>query len=293
MPSYPINSPHRLLLEDGSSFLLLEDGTSHLVLDKYVAIDDPLNSATGISVTGALTFAGESLLYPLLVQTTTGTTGNTFPVSLSANAFPVAPLIGNTILAYLMLDGQASAQTTTMTDNYGNVYTRRGTAFLTTIDQVDIWQAPVTVSGGNFTVTGGGLGNTTASIIVHEWFGVTTFDQTAGATDATSTSRAVNTGATSTITSSPELVVVATGASTGTQVFAPGPGYQIPGLAIVSNPSTLAVEYQVITGLTTQTGTMSLKTAADWVAVICTFALAIPNLEYEIEIDTVNTFDSQ
>lgn len=61
MPTYPINAKHRLLLEDGTSFLLLEDNTSKVILDEAVALDDPLTGATGVSVTPLFSFAGEHL----------------------------------------------------------------------------------------------------------------------------------------------------------------------------------------------------------------------------------------
>lgn len=58
-PSYPINAPHRLLLENGS-YLLLETGDK-FILDEVVALDDPVAGATGVSTTPTVTFAGENL----------------------------------------------------------------------------------------------------------------------------------------------------------------------------------------------------------------------------------------
>lgn len=61
---YPINTVHRLLLEDNSSFLLLEDGSSKIILDETVALDNPLNGATGVALQAPLTFVGEALPQP-------------------------------------------------------------------------------------------------------------------------------------------------------------------------------------------------------------------------------------
>lgn len=58
---FPINTAHRLVLEDGVSLLLLENGTDHLILDENVALDNPLDAATAVSQTPTLTFAGQDL----------------------------------------------------------------------------------------------------------------------------------------------------------------------------------------------------------------------------------------
>lgn len=58
---FPINAAHRLVLEDGTSFLLLEDNTSKLIIDEPIALDDPLNAATSIAIPPALTFVGQNL----------------------------------------------------------------------------------------------------------------------------------------------------------------------------------------------------------------------------------------
>lgn len=60
--SFPINAAHRLLLES-TDRLLLEDGSSFLVLDEQIALDDPLTAATGLTLTPTLTFVG-SIVQP-------------------------------------------------------------------------------------------------------------------------------------------------------------------------------------------------------------------------------------
>lgn len=264
-----------------------------------ITLNSPSNAGTVSTVTPTLTFTGitstndQNISYEIQIDSANtfdsvsgttslaqaaivGTTGATFPTTLtSATGFANPLTIGNTVIIRLMLDGQASAQTTTMVDSAGNTYTRRGTEFLTSIDQVDIWQTTVTKTGAGVTVTAGGLGNTTASLIAEEWVGTLVFDKTTQALDASGTSTAINTGATATTTAANELVIVAASASSATAAFTVGSSYS--GLTQkVSSPSTLATESKIVTSTGTQTGTFTLGAGAQWTAVICTFK--IPNL---------------
>lgn len=198
-------------------------------------------------------------------QGTVGTTGATFPTSLTTTAFAGSVVVGNLIKVGLMLDGQATAQTTTCTDSKGNTYTRQSTAFQTGIGQVDIWATVVTTGGAAMTITCGGLGNTTAAIIAEEWSGNAVSPTLDQQTSAIGSSTTANPGTTAATTVAVDLVWMAVGvAATGAATV--GAGYSnLTGET--SSPSKLWVQSKTVAATGTQTGTMTIPSAG-WEACI-------------------------
>lgn len=189
-----------------------------------------------------------------------GTTGATFPTSLTTNASPGTVTVGNVIMVALLLDGQTTAQATTMVDSKLNTYTRQSTAFQTGIGQVDVWTTVVTTGGTGVTLTGGGLGNTTAAIIVEEWSGNASssiLDQQASAASLGTTA---SVGPTAATTNASDLVWAAFGVAL-TAAATVGAGYSnLTGE--VSNPSKLWVESKVVAATGTQTATLTITSAS-------------------------------
>ena len=198
------------------------------------------------------------------IQGTTGTTGATFPSTLAATAFGATATVGNTIIVALMVDGLAATAATTMTDNKGNVYTLRSTVFLVNVDQVDVWSAPITTGGTGLIVTAGGIGGTTAAMILEEWSGLVTatpLDQQITGTNASTT--AVSIGPTSATTNSLDLIWLAFGGASNTATTTTATGFSNATLK-VSSPSTLYVQSQVVAATGTQSVATTLSVAISW-----------------------------
>lgn len=260
-----------------------------------LTLNSPSNGGTSSSLTPTLTFTGiasssaQNIAYevqldtvntfdslvsvPILFNSTSATTGATFPTSVTSTAFPNPITVGNTINVALMLDGQTTAQTTSVTDTAGNGYVRIGTVFLTSVTQVDIWSAVITNPGTGVTITANGLGNTTASLLAEEWSNIGAFDKTIQASDNSGTNTAVSTGASATTTFANEFVWVAGSAASSTATFTAGSGYSNKQQK-VSSPSTLATESKIVSSTGTQTGTFTLGAGTSWAAVLCTFKIA-------------------
>lgn len=195
------------------------------------------------------------------VQGWVGTTGNTFPTSLTSAASGSSVTAGHLLMVALMLDGQTVAETTTMTDNKGgNTWTRLSTNFQSGIGQVDIWACVVTNGGASMTVTAGGLGNTTAALIIEEWSGNASSSILDQQTSTNGSGTSVSVGPTSATTHANDLIWVAVGvAATGAATV--GSGYSnLTGE--VSNPSKLWVESKVVSATGAQTGTLTIPSAS-------------------------------
>lgn len=195
------------------------------------------------------------------VQGWLGTTGATFPTTLTSAASGSSVTATNLLLVGLLLDGQTVAETTTMTDNKGgNTWARLSTAFQSGVGQVDIWGCVVTNGGASMTVTAGGLGNTTAALIIEEWSGAATSSILDQQTSGTGTGVTANPGTTATTTNANDLIWMAVGNST-TGAATVGSGFSnLTGE--VSNPSKLWVQSKTVAATGTQTGAMTLPSAS-------------------------------
>lgn len=205
------------------------------------------------------------------IQGTTGTTGATFPSTLAATAFGATATVGNTIIVALMVDGLAATAATTMTDNKGNVYTLRSTVFAVNIDQVDVWSAPITTGGTGLIVTAGGIGGTTASMILEEWSGLinaTILDQQI--TGANTATTALSIGPTAATTNTTDLIWLAFGATTATGTTTTATGFSNATLK-VSNPSTLYVQSKVVGIPGTQSAATTLSVSGAWEGCVVAF----------------------
>lgn len=251
---FPINATHRLLLESGS-YLLLEDNSSKFILDEAVALDDPLDAATGISTTPALTFVGESLIQ-------TGTGGAIIDSYSETNQN-----------ATLLIDGS--------TFNKGIVgQSITGTGVAVGAAQFYLMQA-------------GATGTLTAKIYAHTGtFGTSSL--TSGA--ALAVSNAVNV---TTISSSLSLVTF-TFSGANQITLTNGTNYV---LAIDATAAAGGTSIGVDTTSPTHAGNESeansgsSTTTANAGTDVCFYiydnaAIFATRLNYEVQIDTVNTFNS-
>lgn len=202
------------------------------------------------------------MAFPLRIQQTTGTTGASFPTTLTTSAFGSTTKAGSLIIVALMADGLAANQTFTMTDSAGNTYTRLVSNSSAGLDQVDIWACYNNKSGASHTITGGNLQNTTAAIIAEEWTGVMNIADTINAQSLTGASTAVSTGAL-TPQSTAGLVFVACAINSSAITYTVGGGFSNL-TSVTSSPSKLATESKIMSGGGAQTGTMTLSSGNDW-----------------------------
>lgn len=195
------------------------------------------------------------------VQGWVGTTGATFPTTLTSAASGSSVTAGDLLLVALMLDGQATTEPTTMTDNKGgNTWTRLSTAFLTGVGQVDIWGCVVTNGGAGMTVTAGALANTTAALVIEEWSGAAASSILDQQTSGTGTGTTASPGTTAATTNANDLIWMAVGNS-ATGAATVGSGFSnLTGE--VSNPSKLWVQSKTVAATGTQTGSMTLPSAS-------------------------------
>lgn len=208
------------------------------------------------------------------IQSTTGTTGATFPTSLTTSAFGTTPVGGNLLIVAVMADGLARFQQLTVTDLAGNQYIRLGSANINAVGQVDIW-ATWTIKGvASHTITAGNLANTTAAIIAEEWSGfpsTNSFDASKSATDNTGTSTAVASGSTGITQQSNELLFSATFFASNTVTATVGAGYSNLN-TVTSSPSKLSAQSQVVVATGTQSATLTLSAGASWGTILVTVA---------------------
>jgi hypothetical protein len=122
---FPINTPDRLLLENGS-YLLLEDNLSKVILDKPVLLDDPLTGGIVASATPGFTFSGENLNGGNINYQIQIDTANTFDSQGPTPAYVQSKSAVSTG------SGQTPAATFTSTPTAGNllvaVHSNNGTA---------------------------------------------------------------------------------------------------------------------------------------------------------------------
>lgn len=298
---YPINSAHRLLLEDGTSYLLLEDGVSKLIIDENVGLDDPVDAATPASVTPGLTFYGQNITVPLpvLVQSTSNV-NNAFTSAITGT-FANSLTPGSTIL--IGWEGDLSTTVANTPTNTGGLTYARLTNYGSTETgvKIEVWSAYNASSNQaahsvSFTDNGGGVKNT---IIMQEWLNMpisSANDQTTAAQDA-GTSILASSGATSTLSQAPELVWVFGANGSASNVFAPFPGYGGFIQTVNTSPTNVAVASYITTTTAAVTGQLLLTAANFWCIIVVTFKAVDPAVatavHYEVQIDTINTFDSQ
>lgn len=297
--SFPVNSIHRLLLEDNTSYLLLEDGTSKLVLDEIVALDDPLQGATP-SLNPLFSFVGEQIVTPYRQQYATGS-NSAFASTVSATlGAPMTALANGFFTSTIIITVRCDLVTTsanTPTDTVGNTYARVAQLASTNSgSDFEVWYAKnvKTNSGNVITVTDNGAG-VDSEIIVEEWIGLdptSPFDKTAQAISGGSTT-AISSGATATTTGAPGVVLAHATTDAATAVMQPGAGFGNLAQVTTTSPSDTGTASQIVRTLAAYTGLMRTGVAADWGAIVTTWKAVTLLLHYEIEVDTVNTFDSQ
>lgn len=256
-----------------------------------VALNTPADAGTVVTTTPQLAFTGtdadsDAIEYevqvdavttfdsvtatPTRIQGTTGTTGATFPASLTTTAFGSSVTTGNAILVALLVDGLAASTTFTMVDSVGNSYSRLSTSNQNNIDQVDMWLATNVTGGSGITITAGNLGGTTAAIIAEEWSGVSTvtpssaLDQQTTATNTSTT--AVSVGPTSATTTANDVIWYVVGSS-GSVTNTTATGFS-NATSVVSNPSTLLVQSKVVSSTGTQSASSTLSSAQSWEALV-------------------------
>lgn len=201
---------------------------------------------------------------PNRIQATTGTTGNTFPTSLTTSAFGSSTKSGSMILVAVMADGLAASTLFTVTDTASNTYSRVATTNVANTDQVDIWVCYRNNGGASHTITAGNLGNTTAAIVAEEWSpSLGMVDVSKVATDVTGTSTAITTGASAVPSYNTGIVWVAAASASSTANYTVGAGFSNL-TSVTSNPSKLGVESAIILSGGAQTGLMTLSVGATW-----------------------------
>jgi hypothetical protein len=213
------------------------------------------------------------------VQGTVGTTGNTFPTSLSTSNFGSSVTGGNAILVAVLLDGESSTQAITVTDTQSNAYSRIATVLQSGTDQVDVWLATNVTGGSSFHVTVNSINNTTTAIIAEEWNGISpiapasTVDQST--TNSASSSSAMSVGPTSATTNAVDVVWLAFGATGSTTTSTTASGFSNPTKEI-SNPSALFVQSMVTAATGTQSGATTLSASVNWEGIIIAIKTGSP-----------------
>lgn len=297
---FPINTIHRLLLETGDK-ILQEDNASFLVYDENVLLDDPLDTGAPSTLTPGLTFAGQTVTPPLptLLQSASNHS-NTFSSSITGT-FTNSLTPGSTII--IGWEGDISTTVAnTPTDTAGLTYTRITNEPSTeTGVKIEVWTAPNPTSNQagysiTFTDNGAGVKN---NIIMQEWSNIlasSPADQAAAAQDA-GTSTLASSGATGTLAQAPELVWVFGANGSASTVFAPFPGYGGFIQDVNTSPTNVACASYITYNTAAVTGQLLMTAANFWCIIVVTFKAVSPTIansaHYEVQVDTVNTFDSQ
>jgi hypothetical protein len=290
--AFPINPVHRLLLEDGTSYLLLEDGTSKLILDESVALDDPLNAATVATQTPTLTFVGTTTtavnqVYDLQIDTV-----NTFnsqvtystptkvqeqtivnaAASPGTGTMPSAFTAGNLVVVAVVWTSSTVNIVSAVSDGV-NTYTKilekneAGTGVSS-----QLWYAWNVSPASAMSITFNATAND-VSAIIREYSGIqSSADPLDVSVGTTGSSTSPSSGATATTTISNELVVGAFSDGLGaTQTYTVGSGYG--NLTTIANSGSwdVALEDKNVTATGAQTATLTLGTTVGWAAIVATF----------------------
>jgi len=188
--------------------------------------------------------------------------------SVSA-AFPAGNTPGNLIIGFVRLS--STAQTVTVTDSAGNVYTDAVTQGQTADGhQVHIFYAKNILGGANTVKAAFSTTNNHPWLAIYEYSGLnktTPLDQTA---HAQGSSGAASSGAAAVTVSANELLFAATGlpaSYTGTATA--GTGYTM--LQRDTSGSTADNEGEVVSTTGTYATTFSLSPGTNWTAVLATF----------------------
>lgn len=290
---FPIQTAHRLLLESGS-LILLEDNTSKIILDEQIALDDPLTGATSVSATPSLTFVGEDLRQPQQLQVASGVNTAFASSVLATFKKPMAP--GSIILLAWEGDGvSATNVANTPTDTAGNLYSRLVSKNLAATFDLEVWYAVNNASTPNNVVTVTDTGAGIDSIVsVEEWANLITISPLDQSASNTGSSTALSSGASSVTINPFDLVWVAgVAAISGNHLSLAG------SFSLLNQNSTtfsnLGTASMLVKTTGAQTGLMTVSSPVSWACIVVALkGVTVPlGLHYEVEVDTVNTFDSQ
>jgi hypothetical protein len=192
--------------------------------------------------------------------------------------------LGTTVAGQLIVitisdDSAGATSVTSVTDSFGNTYTKvpiaAGTnSVLLNSSSTQMWYAVLAVgkAGASHTVTVNWSTAATGRVTVAAQYfngftGTPTLDQKLG---ATGTSTTASPGTTGTLTTANELVVVGAGHASTTSAFTAGAGMTNLSTQNVANAAVGQVS-KVVAATTAVTGTLTIAASRAWGAIIATF----------------------
>lgn len=221
----------------------------------------------------------------------TSAEGRQAGVTTVTSAFSSNPASGNKLVAYVAMWNSGGVPLGTVTDNFGNTWTQR-VAQSSGNARLEIWEAPVTSTGGSFTLT---LTSSQASsemnLIAVEISGAGAFDQQASLSAAgASTSSAI--GPTSTLATAESFVATMIASDSGPSAAA----WTVPsGYTSVSlqNDSGTVIAYgaaRFITSANTAiTPTWTHANMGNRVGVVAVFSAPVGNITGAQTLDNLTS----
>lgn len=184
---------------------------------------------------------------------------------------------GNLVIAIAEADTVAQ-NGITIADNKSNTWSRLISTSLASTFDLEIWYSVITTGGSGYHVTATDNGGGVDSLIIcEEWAGSMSVpqDQSVGATGVANPN--ANSGASTAITQSNELVIGAVVAG-GNDTLTLGAGYSNL-TQVNTNFSTLGFESKLVNAIAAQTVTFTINTGVSWVCQVGTFKqLSVANL---------------
>jgi hypothetical protein len=230
----------------------------------------------------ALLLAAPPALAQITLVQSSGLFGNPAGITATSTAFATNPTVGDTIVVLLWTWTENTAPVTALTDSAGNTYTSNA---LADIDQsawfetAQVFSAPVTKTGSNFTLTinmPGNDGESQSRAVALEYSGIGAVDQTNAVTGSSAAASVATPAATAFAN---ELVVSAFGIDNPADDFssiAASSGYTIRAFEYQNSGDTAGAGADKIvtaTGVQSNTWTVS-PILSGWSAVMVTFGPA-------------------
>ncbi|MGO9988123.1 MAG: DUF6701 domain-containing protein [Steroidobacteraceae bacterium] len=226
-----------------------------------------------------LLFTAPSSFAQIAYVQSSGLFGNPAGITATSSAFAAKPTVGDTIVVLLWTWTENTAPVTALTDSAGNTYSSNALAVIDQsawFESAQVFSAPVTKTGANFTITlnmPGNDGESQSRAVALEFSGLGTVDQ-ANAVTGTAAAASVSTTAATKYAS--ELVVSSFGVDNPADNFssiAPSAGYTMSAVEYENAGDTAgAGGYKIVSATGIQSNTWTVNpTLTGWSAAIATF----------------------